>query len=499
MSCGANMTLFAELVPAVAALCGLMVAQAPPPEGAQRDDLDRLLTYLDKVTDEASYGFECSLLRLTAEPGANIQLARGFDYLQPFLDGKELGPLAICVGVIRGSRWYVDTLDRRLQRTGNRERHYFDGAWTIKWAGTENEAWVMRRYFDPGLGMPPWLLLRAGEVSVASWIRAAAQEGRLHIVSMPPDTTEPAGIGPSHLLRFADPSGGERFEIRFRAEPQGIRVQRLTRFRDGKRVSDSHFDSHQEVDGLLLPTTYRIGSSIECAQDAGTPPSTIYHHWQVTYTDRGPDPASFLAGLNGAHRITADRSSHVPIHGLEQQITRSITALRAETAVPPPMAPTVECLAHERTRWPNLPDWVEQATAKPTAMPYRETHDIFSAHLAVVVCARLQGADCPLASMLEPGPEACNTVEGVATHLTRYGLDYQPVRASVHDIERLRDPFVCITPRPGGRLVAVAAVNQRGQSIAWSLPLGIHTLSRDREDPAQTVMISRRDAAHLRR
>jgi hypothetical protein len=493
------MNMLTRLVLPMAAVCVTLMAQTPAPATAGHADVDRLLAYFDWIAAEARYGFEGSIRRVAAEPAATPRLSKDFEYLKPFLDGKEVGPLATFAGAVRGSSWYLDTVDRRFLRAGQRERLYHDGRWTVKLVCASSQAVVVRRYFDPGLGVPPWLLFQAGTTSVADLIRAAASAGRLELAARAPATAEEAGSWRLHLLRFVDASGSTTYELEFQTAGDRIQVGKVMQFRGAAMVTGIELEAHQRVGEWMLPTEYRVRSTLETVAGDGTAPPAIVYHWQITYRDRWPDPASFLDGLQLVQHLRTERMAYAPLSGLEHQIDEAVAQILSANPVAPTQPPAVTCLDGVNTTWPELSTWTEAAIARSAAIPLRDAETACSVHLAVVACARMQGVECSLSAVLEHGDAAAAAGDTAIALLARCGLDYVLASASVRDLTRLRDPFLCITEQVGHNPFAEAAIHRGGKCHVWSLRLGRRTLETEATDGDRNVVISRRDAASLGR
>jgi hypothetical protein len=179
---------------AVSGVCCAQLTQQQELTANQQVALKRVVSYLDQVTLHARYAFDCSLVRVTAHPTPKVELLDGCVYLDPFISGKETGPLVRCVGGVNGTAWYVDVV--KYTHKGARRRSYYDGKWTafINPSEAKDRVTVIERYFDPGIGVAPWRMFSADSGSILRDLRAAQKLGKLTMESRTPTNASDAGV-----------------------------------------------------------------------------------------------------------------------------------------------------------------------------------------------------------------------------------------------------------------------------------------------------------------
>jgi hypothetical protein len=471
-------------------------AQSTPGNVGERADLERILAYLDGVSSGVHCGFTCRLEQATATPGPDVELRRDFAHLRPFLTGGITGPLASCVGALHGRAYCIEVLDRQRNRRGEQERYYFDGRWTVHVECEIHKARVIDRRFDPGLGILPWDLFHAGEVSHADMIRNAAADHRLDMLPMAPSTAEDAGACRLYTLRYPDATGADLHRLDCRVGPRLVQVRSLSLVRGEAVVAQFEVLDHKRVGDLDLPHRLRVESTLMTVSDAAAGPTSIAFHWRIDYSDTCPDPRAFLEDAARSHRLAMGQTQ-VPILGLQAEITDFVRSIREPHAGR--TVPVMDRVACSQAVWPDASEWAKGVITRESALPFAEARDGFDLHIATTVCAGLRGVACSIKTVLADAPEPGMSIAQALACLANHKLDYVSTTCPMHELIAMQDPFIVTPPTKKGRARAEAGLVSQGKCVLWSLHEGRRVLELDVDRANVSVLVSRRDFARQTR
>jgi hypothetical protein len=474
----------------VLASCGMPTpAQGDGLPDGYRADVDRVTAHLERAASAARYGFTCTLERLSIEPAGTGTLREEFRHLGRFLAAEPPAPLVTCEGGVRGAAWYADVDDALLPEP-RRVILHFDGVWSAQRDG--QRAWLLPRYRDPGVGQAPWLWSCAGAESFAPLLRGARGQG-LVVEELRPERPEDAGAHRLLAFGFQGPEGHGEYRLEAKLGPDGARVLRIQRLRDGELLSDLRLSEHDEVDGLLLPTRLAFGSvlTMQRAADGVAPRLTM--HWRIQYREVLPDVPGFVAGLAEVDELVSAQRTLLPIAGID----RRIRAFVADVGGAEPADAQAESGGGMADApWPRLAEWLEARHAAGAFVTLTDVRSRYAMHVAVAACAGLRGVDLSFADVLAATDEELSPEQAQGL-LERHDVACTPVELEPKRWSALRDGFVFL--RPDARHGIEVGVVREGRVIAWSLAAGARSVDPAANGPSVPLLVSRADAARLAR